>query len=253
VGDTQLGSTPAQAEPDPRQLQRPRAVGTRDKVVAHLARVTEVTDNAGMASTQLAADVGYPGSSVAFAQLLSGMERDGLIAREVRGKRTYRITLTAQGKRRARAAADGGRTATAARAVGARAKSAPSRRAAGRSRSTLSEFGASAEFDYDELARRLLVQLVRRLAEGPEGFADIRPGSDPASLEGTVAGLEHELALAWTRHGTLTAENLKLRQQLREAQRDLDRERRAHRDPGTELLDRLFSPATKGPDDPPAP
>ena len=46
-----------------------------------------------MASTQLAAAVGYPGSSVAFAQLLSGMERSGLIEREVRGKRTYRISL----------------------------------------------------------------------------------------------------------------------------------------------------------------
>ena len=48
-----------------------------------------------MASTRLAEAVGYPGSSVAFAQLLSGMERDGLINREVRGKRTYRITLSA--------------------------------------------------------------------------------------------------------------------------------------------------------------
>ena len=47
----------------------------------------------GMASTRLAAAVGYPGSSVAFAQLLSGMERSGLIERDVRGKRTYRIRL----------------------------------------------------------------------------------------------------------------------------------------------------------------
>ena len=39
----------------------------------------------------LAAAVGYPGSSVAFAQLLTGMERAGLIERDVRGKRTYRI------------------------------------------------------------------------------------------------------------------------------------------------------------------
>ena len=49
-----------------------------------------------MASTRLAEAVGYPGSSVAFAQLLSGMERDGLISREVRGKRTYRIALSAR-------------------------------------------------------------------------------------------------------------------------------------------------------------
>src|SRR5215471_17349443 len=83
---------------------RRRAVGTRDRVVSHLAAVTVIADQAGMASTRLAEAVGYPGSSVAFAQLLSGMERDGLIAREIRGKRTYRITLAASA-RAARAAA----------------------------------------------------------------------------------------------------------------------------------------------------
>ena len=68
-----------------------------------------------MASTRLAEAVGYPGSSVAFAQLLSGMERDGLISREVRGKRTYRIALSRAGRRRAgsgaAAAGGGGRPA----------------------------------------------------------------------------------------------------------------------------------------------
>ena len=59
--------------------------------MAHLARVGEVSDHTGKASTMLAATVGYPGSSVAFAQLLTGMERAGLIQREIRGKRTYRI------------------------------------------------------------------------------------------------------------------------------------------------------------------
>ena len=59
--------------------------------MAHLARVGEVSDHTGKASTMLAATIGYPGSSVAFAQLLTGMERAGLIQREIRGKRTYRI------------------------------------------------------------------------------------------------------------------------------------------------------------------
>ena len=48
------------------------------------------------ASTRLAEVVGYPGSSVAFAQLLSGMERDGLLLREVHNTGTrhveYRLT-----------------------------------------------------------------------------------------------------------------------------------------------------------------
>jgi hypothetical protein len=88
-----------------------------------------------MASTRLAEAVGYPGSSVAFAQLLSGMERDGLISREVRGKRTYRIAL-----------------------------SAPV--AAGRAAEPLRpEDVFPGAVDYDDLADRVIVRLVRRLAE----------------------------------------------------------------------------------------
>src|SRR6266481_4884698 len=76
-----------------RKTARKRAVGTREHIIAYLSEADELFDANGMASTQLAAAVGYPGSSVAFAQLLSGMERSALIDREVRGKRTYRIGL----------------------------------------------------------------------------------------------------------------------------------------------------------------
>ena len=176
-----------------RTAGRRRAVGTRDRIIAHLAATDEIADPTGMASTRLAEAVGYPGSSVAFAQLLSGMERDGLIAREVRGKRTYRITL-ADG-----AAARSGLAASAGR----RLPSAPAM--------------APAEFDYDELARRLLVQVVRRLA------------ATPADLQQTVAALELELATAWSRHGTLTAENVRLREELVRTQRDLDSARELNR------------------------
>src|ERR1700730_17919919 len=78
---------------DRKRASRKRAVGTREHIVAYLTDNAELFDPGGMASTRLAAAVGYPGSSVAFAQLLSGMERSGLIEREVRGKRTYRISL----------------------------------------------------------------------------------------------------------------------------------------------------------------
>lgn len=122
-----------------KQASRKRAVGTREHIIAYLAQASELFDANGMASAQLAAAVGYPGSSVAFAQLLSGMERSGLIEREVRGKRTYRISL-------------GSAPAASGPVAGARggALGAPAE--------------AQADFDYDELARRLLVQVVRRLA-----------------------------------------------------------------------------------------
>jgi hypothetical protein len=165
-----------------------------------------------MASTQLAAAVGYPGSSVAFAQLLSGMERSGLIAREVRGKRTYRIGLGP-----ARTTGPG----TNARAPGLAGTPAGSSARPGDAR--------MAGFDYDELARRLLVQVVRRLAatepeeDPPEASPapDEPPPPDQLALQETVNGLEYELATAWTKHGKLAEENVRLREQLRVAQRSL--------------------------------
>lgn len=124
---------------DGEKVARKRATGTREHVVAYLAEAGELYDKDGLASTRLAAAVGYPGSSVAFAQLLSGMERSGLIVREVHGKRTYRIAL-----------GDVDGFGPVSRAP-ARPEPAP----------------LPGDFDYDELARRLLVQVVRQLAADP--------------------------------------------------------------------------------------
>jgi hypothetical protein len=191
-------------------------VGTRERIMAYLAEAGELYDANGMASTQLAAAVGYPGSSVAFAQLLSGMERSGLIAREVRGKRTYRIGLgTARAVGPARAVSGVGAGAALPGVPGV---------------SGVGEAGpGAAGFDYDELARRLLVQVVRRLAaadpeaDPPEASpAPDQPASpDRLALQETVNGLEYELATAWTKHGKLAEENVRLREQLKAAQRSL--------------------------------
>jgi hypothetical protein len=202
-------------------------VGTREHIIAYLTEVNELFEANGMASTQLAAAVGYPGSSVAFAQLLSGMERSGLIEREVRGKRTYRISL---GPAHAIGSGRAAGIPEVAMAVGV---------------AGAGEVGGgigAAGFDYDELARRLLVQVVRRLAaaepqasqldrSGPDrlasdGLAADRLASDGLAadrlaLQETVTGLEYELATAWTRHGKLAEENVRLRGQLRAAQRSL--------------------------------
>jgi hypothetical protein len=204
-----------------RKTARKRAVGTREHIISYLTEVSELFDANGMASTRLAAAVGYPGSSVAFAQLLSGMERSGLIEREVRGKRTYRIGLGPA------AIAEPG---APARVPGPfpggvpRVASAPPGLAAA---SGIPAAGV-AGFDYDELARRLLVQVVRRLAAaGPEAAQLAAAGpeagqpADPSELQQTVTGLEYELATAWTKHGKLAEENVRLREQLSAAQRSL--------------------------------
>jgi len=211
---------------DRKRASRKRAVGTREHVVAHLAGTQELFDPGGMASTRLAAAVGYPGSSVAFAQLLSGMERSGLIERDVRGKRTYRIRLGPMA-----AGADAGQPAGAG-----------DDQPAGAEAGELGAGGELAGFDYDELARRLLAQVVRRLAgtmPGAAGGAGAASGAggvggvggvgvpaasaapDLAALRETVAGLEYELADAWIKHGKLAEENVKLREQLRTAEQSL--------------------------------
>jgi hypothetical protein len=246
-----------------RKTARKRAVGTREHIIAYLTEVNELCDANGMASTQLAAAVGYPGSSVAFAQLLSGMERSGLIEREVRGKRTYRINLGP-----AHAIGAGG----AARASGisgipevAMAVGVSGAAGIGGSGGVGGEVGSgigAAGFDYDELARRLLVQVVRRLAaaepvashqdrsaadrltpdpSAPDPLASDPLASDPLApdrlapdrlapdrlapdwlaLQETVTGLEYELATAWSKHGKLAEENVRLREKLRAAQRSL--------------------------------
>jgi hypothetical protein len=241
---------------------RRRAVGTRDRVIAHLAVIGEIADPAGMASTKLAEAVGYPGSSVAFAQLLSGMERDGLITREVRGKRTYRITLTdgTGAAQAAQAAGTAGAAGAARPAVTIRSAAVPGSGVRAEMAGEGPRLAAAASgmpgvpgvpeavpdgFDYDELARRLLVQVVRRLA------------ATPADLEQTVAGLERELATAWTRHGTLTAENVRLREQLVQTQRDLDIARELNRKAAVTselseaevvLLEGLLTPQGQGED-----
>jgi hypothetical protein len=198
---------------------RKRAVGTRDRVMAHLLMAGEVKDASGMASTALAEAIAYPGSSIAFAQLLSGMERSGLIEREVRGKRTYRITPV-------RAAPAQGRPGAGPTTGGRRA-------AAGKGGARAAAAGGTEDLDYDELARRLLLQVVQRLrtspGQGPESAEDAGPGGDTdgydASLARTVASLEHKLASVRSKQRRLTEENARLREQLRAAQESLAAER----------------------------
>ena len=197
-----------------RKTARKRAVGTREHIISYVTEVGELFDANGMASTRLAAAVGYPGSSVAFAQLLSGMERSGLIEREVRGKRTYRIRL---GPVAIAGPGGAGGLGGSARVPLQSAMPRAAAGAAGIAAAGGIPAAGTAGFDYDELARRLLVQVVRRLAAtDPEAS---QPA--PSELQQTVTGLEYELATAWTKHGKLAEENVRLREQLSAAQRSL--------------------------------
>ena len=169
-----------------------RTAGIRGRILSRLRAAGEITDPGGLASAALAKAVDYPGSSAAFAQLLSGMERDGLIKREIRGKRTYRIGLVEPGLEMASARGE-------------------------------QEFepgtSAAAAFDYDELAMRLLAQVVWRIAAPPDDVsspdealpvARALPGGGPeprgedltvalASLDWILASFRSRLARARVR------------------------------------------------------
>ena len=197
--------------------RRTRSIGIRDRVLSYLAG-GEVNDPKGMAAAVLAEGVGYPGSSAAFAQLLSGMERSGLIERQIRGKRTYRIAAVGHAARARGSAEPSGSPATGH--VGQPAATGS------RSGSPVADLAAAGEaaagFDYDELARRLLIQVVRRLATIPDSGPPPGPGeAGHARLQQTVASLETRLASAASEQRKLTAENAKLRKQLQVAQQSL--------------------------------
>jgi hypothetical protein len=156
---------------------------------------------------------------VAFAQLLSGMERAGLIEREVRGKRTYRIGL---GSAQALGVTDTDESCAWDGAAGAGG-------AVGLAGiDVVGGAGGTAGFDYDELARRLLIQVVRRLAAtepgaGPPGAGALGAGPPGAGALGAGAlGAGARLADAWTEHGKLAAENVRLREQLEAARQALE-------------------------------
>jgi len=233
---------------DPKSgMRRRRAVGTRNRIMSHLALTGEIRDEAGMASTVLAAEVGYPGSSIAFAQLLSGMERSGLIEREVRGKRTYRIAAVPGAS--AQVAATERKSARTASGSGRAARGTTAALAGEKGDGYLGPAG-QVDFDYDELARRLLVQVVRRLASAPEERSPA--GTDDGTIEQTLAGLEQELASVRTMQGTLSAENARLREQLRAARQSLAlaQDRSSTRPVTTQLdaaevglLERLLAPS----------
>jgi hypothetical protein len=72
-------------------MSRDRTARTR--IHQYLRTHGPVDDPTGYATSVLKDATEYAGTAVAFIQLIAAMDRDGEIAREVRGKRTYRITL----------------------------------------------------------------------------------------------------------------------------------------------------------------
>jgi hypothetical protein len=144
----------------------------RARITQFLAVHGAIEHDQGKATAALMEAIGYEGHATAFIQLLAAMDRDGEIERETRGKRTYKITGVA-------------RPGVTARIGG----------------------GAEDGVDYDELARALLRETWRVLADssGPSRaeFEQLRAERDQlleerTRLQARFATFQHELLGAAT-------------------------------------------------------
>lgn len=147
----------------------------RSRIREYLAEHGPIVDPSGRATTVLKDAIGYEGSPVAFIQLVTAMDKSSEIEREIRGKRTYRITGLASGT----SAGTSPRAHTAAAHPGS--SSLPARAGA----------GAQLDVDYDELARALLRE-TWRLAE----LADARATSAQDARELEIARAERDQLIA---------------------------------------------------------
>jgi hypothetical protein len=114
----------------------------RSRIRNYLAERGPIVDPSGRATAVLKDAIGYQGSAVAFIQLITAMDKSAEIEREIRGKRTYRIS--GQDRRL---------PATPANGRGGAASVAPL--------SAPVASGPRLDLDYDELARALLRQTWR--------------------------------------------------------------------------------------------
>lgn len=105
----------------------------RRRIIEYLTERGPVRDASGRATALLKDAVGYEGSDTGFTQLVSAMAKSGAIVREVRGKRTYRVSLS------------------------------PSNHQASAGRAANGDLGDD-QMDYDELAAALLARVTRILA-----------------------------------------------------------------------------------------
>lgn len=115
----------------------------RARIREHLLSAGSVTATSGNATNALREAVGYQGSAMAFIQLVSAMERDGEIERDIRGKRTYRI------------------------APGPRAAAAPERPTTPEARPAPDP----ADIDYQQLARAIVQEMLTG-TDGPGPSTD---------------------------------------------------------------------------------
>jgi len=168
----------------------------RRRIVEYLSEHGPVRDASGRATSLLKDAVGYEGSDTGFTQLVSAMAKSGALLREVRGKRTYRVSLSPDGQ-------------SARRLV-------PSR----------SDGTAEADgglMDYDELAASLLARVTRILSaptDGSESASWARRRLEQLETKNTA--LQRDVARAKADMESVILERDALRSQLDAALHNLE-------------------------------
>lgn len=188
----------------------PRDTTVRQRVIEYLANEGPIEDKGGRATSRLKDAVGYAGGDAGFIRIVSLMAESGEVVREVRGKRTYRISVSEE------AAASAPRRSAVPVSVSVVPGDGDREQRAG---------GGGGEVDYDELARVLLVRVTRALANegddrGTDQAAWARRRMD--QLEAKVVTLQRDLARAKADVQAVTDERDALREQLEAASRNLD-------------------------------
>jgi len=175
----------------------PRDQGVRNRILEYLRQNGSIEDSSGKATAVLKQAIGYEGTDAGFTQVVAAMAKSGLLDRQIKGKRTYRIT---------NADADSNGKVVTARSVVADAGAAE-----------------SGPLDYDELAAALLGAVTRAAAAPADG-------GDSSSwarrrleqLEARNATLQRDVARANAETEAVTAERDALRDQLEAAQHNLE-------------------------------
>jgi hypothetical protein len=163
----------------------------RRRIIDYLTHNGPVRDSSGRATAVLKNAVGYEGSDTAFTQLVSAMAKSGVLVREVKGKRTYRLSADASN---APSSDSGG------------ADAAPS----------------DGLMDYDELAAALLARVTRILSaptDGGESASWARRRLE--QLETRNSALQRDAARAKADLESAVAERDILKNQLEAAQHNL--------------------------------
>ncbi|HEY5026527.1 MAG TPA: hypothetical protein VII76_16235 [Acidimicrobiales bacterium] len=170
-----------------------RDQSVRNRIVGYLAEQGAVEDSSGKATSVLKKAIAYEGTDAGFTQVVAAMAKAGLLTRQIKGKRTYRISHSGTGAVRATVPGANG-----------------------------SNGSHNGELDYDELAAALLAQATRAAAipaDTSESASWARRRLE--QLEARNASLLRDVARANAEAEAVAAERDILQSQLEAAQHNL--------------------------------